>query len=207
MKIIDNIEQGSHDWLMCRLGKVTGTGFSKVISNGRGGAISKTSQTYMVELLAEILRGEPSPFFMNDAMRWGSDTEPQARAMYELRHGVDVRQVAFIEHNDFVGVSPDGLVGDDGMIEIKCPDTKTQIVRYLDSIGLPSDYEAQVQGQLWVSEREWCDFVSFDPRIDVDASYIETRVYRDEDYIKRLESKVSDFVDELHTKLKVLTDG
>ena len=205
MKIIENMEQGSSEWLELRLGKVTASKFKDVMTSGRGGKSSATSRSYMVKLVAEILRGEPMPFFENDAMRWGTETEPQARAMYELNNDVEVKEVAFIELNEFVGVSPDGLVGEYGLLEIKCPTTETQIKRFIDQEGLPKDYEAQVQGQLWVTGREWCDFVSFDPRIDVGASYIQTRVYRDEEYIAELEKKVSTFVEDMKAMINKLT--
>tara|TARA_B100001063_G_C16779142_1_gene569394 strand:- start:17497 stop:18123 length:627 start_codon:yes stop_codon:yes gene_type:complete len=205
MNIIESMEQGSQEWLELRLGKVTASKFKDVMTNGRGNKPSATAKTYMIKLIAEILRGEPLPFFENDAMKWGTETEPQARAMYELKNDVEVKEVAFVELNEFVGVSPDGLVGEDGLLEIKCPNTETQIKRFLDDVGLPSDYEAQVQGQLWVTGRQWCDFVSFDPRIDVEASYIQTRVYRDEEYIAKLEEKVSIFVEEMKSMINKLT--
>ncbi|MCP3680148.1 MAG: YqaJ viral recombinase family protein [Gammaproteobacteria bacterium] len=205
MKIIESMEQGSKEWLELRVGKVTASKFKDVMTNGRGDKPSATAKTYMIKLVSEILRGEPMPFFENEAMKWGTETEPQARAMYELKNGVDVKEVAFVELNEFVGVSPDGLVGDDGLLEIKCPNTETQIKRFLDDVGLPKDYEAQVQGQLWVTGRDWCDFVSFDPRIDVEASYIQTRVYRDEEYIAKLEKKVSIFVGEMKEMINKLT--
>lgn len=205
MKIIESMEQGTQEWLELRLGKVTASKFSEVMTNGRGGKPSATAKSYMIKLVAEILRGQPMPFFENDAMRWGTETEPQARAMYELKNDVDVKEVAFVELNEFVGVSPDGLVGDEGLLEIKCPNTETQIKRFIDGVGLPKEYEAQVQGQLWVTGRKWCDFVSFDPRIDVEASYIQTRVYRDEEYIAKLEEKVTAFVEEMKEMINTLT--
>lgn len=205
MNIIESMEQGSQEWLELRLGKVTASKFKDVMTNGRGNKPSATAKTYMIKLVAEVLRGESLPFFESDAMKWGTETEPQARAMYELKNDVEVKEVAFVELNEFVGVSPDGLVGDEGLLEIKCPNTETQIKRFLDDVGLPGDYEAQVQGQLWVTGRQWCDFVSFDPRIDVEASYIQTRVYRDEEYIAKLEEKVSIFVEEMKSMIKKLT--
>ena len=205
MNIIESMEQGSQEWLELRLGKVTASKFKDVMTNGRGNKPSATAKTYMIKLVAEVLRGESLPFFESDAMKWGTETEPQARAMYELKNDVEVKEVAFVELNEFVGVSPDGLVGDEGLLEIKCPNTETQIKRFLDDVGLPGDYEAQVQGQLWVTGRQWCDFVSFDPRIDVEASYIQTRVYRDEEYIAKLEEKVSIFVEEMKSMINKLT--
>ena len=205
MKIIESCEQGSEEWLQMRLGKVTASRVSDVITNGRGGAISKTVQSYMAELIAEILTGKSKPFFENDAMRWGTETEPQARSMYEINNDfVDVKEVAFVEHNDFIGISPDGLIGEDGLLEIKCPATTTQIKRALSS-DYSSDYKAQIQMQLWVTERQWCDFVSFDPRLDCEASYLQQRVERDEEYIEEMKEKVYKFIEEMNKSIIKLT--
>lgn len=203
MRIIKEMEQGSADWLALRLGKVTASRMSDVLSKGRGTAPSKTAETYMMELLAERLTGESKPFFENDAMRWGTETEPQARFMYELKSGNKVDEVAFIERNEFIGVSPDGLIGECGMIEIKCPTTITQIKRALTD-DYSKDYYAQIQMQLWVAEREWCDFLSFDPRLDVDAGYLLQRVNRDEEFISTMREKTDLFIEkmnELHERL------
>ena len=163
MNIIDTMEQGTEEWLALRLGKVTASKVKDVLTKGRGNAQSKTAETYMMELIAEKLTGQSKPFFENDSMRWGTETEPQARAMYEVNNDfVSVREVAFIEHSEFVGVSPDGLIGEDGLLEIKCPNTTTQLKRAL-SDDYSADYKAQIQMQLWVADRKWCDFLSFDP--------------------------------------------
>ncbi len=204
MNIITELEQGSAEWHRLRLGKVTASRMSDVLSKGRGKAPSKTAQTYMMELIAERLTGEAKPFFENDAMRWGTETEPQARSMYEVNNNfVSVDEVAFIEHSEFVGVSPDGLIGEDGMLEIKCPTTITQIKRAL-TYDYSEDYKAQIQMQLWVAQREWCDFVSFDPRIDCDASFLQQRVYRDEEFIDNMKVVTTSFVErmnEIYNKL------
>ena len=205
MNIIDTMEQGSADWLALRLGKVTASKVKDVLTKGRGNAPSKTAETYMMELIAEKLTGKSKPFFENDAMRWGTETEPQARSMYSVNNDfVDVREVAFIEHNEFIGVSPDGLIGDDGMLEVKCPNTTTQLKRAL-SDDYSADYKAQIQMQLWVAGREWCDFLSFDPRLDCAAGYLQQRVYRDEKYIEEMECKVFAFVDSMNEIINKLT--
>ncbi len=204
MEIIKDIEQGSQAWLDLRIGKLTASKVADIMANGRGGKPSAKTETYMIDLLSELLTGEPKPFFENDAMRWGTETEPQARAMYELINNCEVEEVAFIKLNERVGVSPDGLVGEGGLIEIKCPTTATQVRRAL-SKEYHTDYKAQIQMQLWVSGREWCDFVSFDPRLNCDASYLQERVYRDEEYIKEMEKRIAQFVEELNEKLKALT--
>ena len=205
MKIITTCEQGSPEWLSLRLGKVTASRIKEVLANGRGNAPSKMAESYMIELVAEILTGESKPFFENDAMRWGTETEDEARAVYSIRNSrFDVEEVAFIEHSEFIGMSPDGLVGDDGLLEIKCPNTTTQLKRAL-SDDYSKDYKAQIQMQLWVSGRDWCDFVSFDPRLDCAAGYLEQRVYRDNSYISDMQDKTFEFVGkmkELINKLK-----
>jgi putative phage-type endonuclease len=205
MRIIHDCLQGSQEWLNMRLGKITASRFKDVMTNGRGNAPSKTAESYMIELAIESVTGKSLPFFENDAMRHGTETEPQARAMYEFISGNDVTEVAFIEHNEFVGVSPDGIIGNDGLIEIKCPTTKTQVERYLNSVGLPDDYKWQVHGQIWVAEREWCDFLSFDDRIDSAAQYLCTRVYRDEKMIKELSDKVDIFTTNLQEMIAKLS--
>lgn len=197
MEIITNIDQGSEEWHALRYGWITASRFKDVASNGRSGAESKTRKAYMLHLAAECLTDMRVETFTNEYMEWGTQTEPQARSMYELETGNEVYQVAFIRHGTLkAGCSPDGLIGDNGMIEIKCPKSTTQIETYLSG-KMPSQHKAQVQGQLWVSGREWCDFVSFDPRINGAASYFCARVERDEDYIAELSQKVEAFEREL----------
>jgi len=203
MNIIKDMEQGSEAWKALRLGKVTASRMKDVMSNGRGGALSKASESYMMELIAERLTGESKPFFENDAMKWGTATEPQARAMFELETGFDVEEVAFIEYDDFVGVSPDGLVCDRGLIEIKCPTTTTQIKRALSG-DYAKDYKDQIQMQLWVSGREYCHFISFDPRLDCPASYLSQIVERDEEYISKMTEKTHAFVKKMNEILDQL---
>jgi hypothetical protein len=125
--------------------------------------------------------------------------------MYAVNNDfVDVKEVAFVEHNEQVGISPDGLIGDDGLLEIKCPNTTTQLKRAL-SDDYSADYKAQIQMQLWVTEREWCDFLSFDPRLECDAGYLQQRVFRDEEYIEEMKVKVYAFVEKMNELIKQLT--
>lgn len=130
MNIIFDIEQGSDEWLKMRLGKLTASKFADVMTKGRGDAPSKTRESYMYQIAAEILTGSPQDSFKNSAMDWGNECEPAARAAYELENDVDVVECAFIERDEWVGVSPDGLVNDDGLLEIKCPNSTTQIKRF-----------------------------------------------------------------------------
>tara|TARA_R110002020_G_scaffold248376_1_gene462369 strand:- start:5450 stop:6079 length:630 start_codon:yes stop_codon:yes gene_type:complete len=205
MNIIESCEQGGEEWLSLRLGKITASRVKDVLTKGRGTSPSKTAESYMMELIAEILTGSSKPFFENDAMRRGTETEPQARAMYAVNNDfVDVKEVAFVEHNNQVGISPDGLIGDNGLLEIKCPNTTTQLKRAL-SDDYSADYKAQIQMQLWVTEREWCDFLSFDPRLECAAGYLQQRVYRDEEYIEDMKTKVYAFVEKMNGLIEQLT--
>ena len=207
MNIIESCEQGSEEWLSLRLGKITASRVKDVLTKGRGTSPSKTAESYMMELIAETLTGRSKPFFENDAMRWGTETEPQARAMYEVNNDfVAVKEVAFVEHNDQIGISPDGLVGDDGLLEIKAPNTTTQLKRAL-SDDYSSDYKAQIQMQLWVTEREWCDFVSFDPRLECASGYLQQRVYRNEEYIEDMKIKVYAFVERMNELINQLKES
>ena len=201
MHIIEDIEQGSEEWLKMRLGVVTGSKFKDVMAGGQG----KTRKAYMYQLAAEILTGEQQETFSNQYMEWGTQTEPQARAMYELRNECDVKEVAFIKQNPEarIGVSPDGLVGDYGLVEFKCPKTTTQIETFISG-KMPSSHKAQVQGQIMISGREWCDFVSFDPRINGDASWFCVRVERDQKYCNEMYSSILSFIDELDELVKLL---
>jgi len=198
MMIFNDIEQGTEAWHELRLGCLTASKFKDVMAKGRGNAPSKTRESYMMQIIAEILTGEAQDTFTNPAMEWGNECEPRARAKYEIINDLEVEEVGFIkpEFSPHIGVSPDGLVGENGLLEIKCPKTTTQIQRYLTG-EFPSEYKAQVQGQLWISEREWCDFVSFDPRIDTEADYFCIRVERDDNYIKSLKDECFKFIDEM----------
>ena len=201
MKVIGDVEQGSDEWLRLRLGVITASKYKDVLSKGKG----LTRASYMRQLAAESLTGEVQALYKNDAMQWGTETEPQARAMYELMQCETVEEVTFITHDDInTGVSPDGLVGDCGLVEFKCPNTSTQIETFLSG-KMPTSHRAQVQGQMWVSERKWCDFVSFDPRIHGASSYFCVRVHRDEKYISELELEVIKFDSELKEMIDKLT--
>jgi len=203
MNIITDLEQGSDEWLDLRMGKLTASKFKDVLAKGRGNAPGKTRQSYMYQLAAEILTGEREEGFTNKYMEWGNEWEPAARAAYQLKHGVDVQEVAFIEYSDRIGVSPDGLIGEVGLIEIKCPKTTTQIDWFLKG-KVPPEHYAQIQGQIWVSGREWCDFVSYDPRIVGESGYFEVRVPRDDEYIELLKDECAIFIGELEQLLEKL---
>jgi len=201
MQIIRDIDQSSDEWLDLRLGFVTASKFKDVIAKGQG----KTRKAYMMQIAAEVLTGERQESYTSPSIEWGNKTEPQARAMYELRTGYDVEQIAFAYFDDKkIGCSPDSLVGDDGLVEFKCPNTTTQIETVLSG-KMPLGHKPQTQGQMWVMEREWCDFVSFDPRINGESSFFMVRQYRDEDYIKMLSDECDRFIEDLNDMILSLT--
>ena len=200
---IHECQQGSPEWFAARLGHVTASNFSAATSDGRGSSPSKTRKDYMLKLIAEKMTGLPSESYSNKAMERGTETEQEARDYYEALNGCEVRQVGFIERDKDTGGSPDGLVGDEGMLEIKCPYPTTHI-RYILADKMPADYVKQVQGNLWVAERQWCDFVSFDPRVK-QRPYFCKRVYRDDDDIQELHIKIVMFIDEMKAIIEKLT--
>ena len=186
--IVHTIEQRSKEWYQLRCGKFTASTFAKLM----GKKTNKGYQDEIYRVAYETLTDEPvSNGCVNAAMQHGIDTEPEARLWYEKHENVFVEEVGFIERNEFVGVSPDGLVDDNGVLEIKCPQYNTQI-DYLLKHWLPSEYKWQVQGLLWVSEREWCDFLSYHPKLDK----LLVRVRRDESAIKELETRINEVIEE-----------
>lgn len=196
-------EQGSPEWFLARLGKVTASRFGDVMTNGRGKAASKTSQAYMMELIGEKLTGEFKQI-VNAAVSWGSDNEDKARQLYEWRTENLVSQVglATIDTLPSVGASTDGLVGDDGLLEIKCPFNSANHLQTIVEREVPSNYQWQVQGQMWVLNKEWCDFVSYDPRMPETHCIAVVRVERDEDKIETLAQRVCLFLERMEELLE-----
>ena len=183
MKIIEH-EQGSEAWLEARLGCPSGSGFRKLI-NGSGNQ-SASSHGYINDLIAESVLGYSSPLDVTPWMQRGTDLEPEARSIYEFEKDLAVQQVGFCMHDSLAcGIAPDGLVGLDGGLEIKCPKPSTH-VKYLRSGKLPTEYIPQVMGCLWITEREWWDFMSYHPSMPS----LLVRVYRDDVFIEKLEKLV-----------------
>lgn len=197
------IIQGTPEWYAARAGKVTASRISDVIAKIASGKPSALRATYMGELLCERLTGVCEPGYVSPAMQWGTDNEPLARAAYEYdRPGLEVLEVGFVDHPEVFmsGASPDGYVGDDGLIEVKCPNTATHIDT-LDSGGVPTKYLGQIQWQLACTGRQWCDFVSFDPRLPPGLRLFVKRVPRDASLILSLEHEVTAFIRELDAKV------
>jgi putative phage-type endonuclease len=191
------IVQGTAEWHAKRLGKVTASRVSDVIAKTRNGWGAGRAN-YMAELVCERLTGCPTQGFVNGAMQHGIDTEPFARLAYAERFGVDVYETGFIDHPEIAmsGASPDGLVGGAGLLEIKCPQSATHI-ETLRSGSIADKYVVQMQWQMACAGREWCDFVSFDPRLPESMRLFVQRVPRDLSRITDLEHEVSAFLAEL----------
>jgi hypothetical protein len=184
-------EQGTDEWFRARAGMPTASEFATVMAKGRSGGDSKTRRTYMEKLAGELLTGDPMDRFSNHHMERGHEMEPEARELYAFMKDVEPECVGFIR-NGGKGCSPDSLVGSDGMCEIKTKLPHLQIDVLLAN-EVPSDHKAQVQGALWVAEREWLDFVSYWPKLPL----FVTRVYRDEPFIRELSAAVDQFNAEL----------
>ena len=198
------MEQGTNEWKECRVGKVTASRVADVVAKTKSG-YSASRDNYMAQLVCERLTGKPAESFSNAAMQWGTETEPLARAAYEAKMDVLVDEVGFIDHPSIVnsGASPDGLVGIDGLIEIKCPNTATHIDTLL-SQTVPKKYADQIFWQMACTNRDWCDFVSYDPRLPSDLQLFIKRIPRDDKYIQLLEAEVIEFLTETAHKVAQL---
>ena len=200
------IEQGSQEWLQMRLGKVTASRIADLMATTKSGP-SASRANYLAQLVAERLTGTVQESFTNSAMQWGTETEPLARAMYEVQTGVMVDQIGFVPHPfiKMAGCSPDGMIDDDGLIEIKCPNTATHIETLL-SQKAPTKYMLQMQWQMACTCRMWCDFVSFDSRMPDRLSMFVIRVHRDDAKIKEISEAVEKFLAEVDSTIKKLKE-
>ena len=198
------IVQGSDAWFAARLGKVTASRVADVIAKTKTG-YSASRDNYMAQLVCERLTGQKGESFTNAAMQWGTETEPQARAAYSAARFEIVEEVGFVNHPtiEAAGASPDGLVGDLGLIETKAPQTNTHIETLL-SQTVPSKYNTQMQWQMICTGRHWCDFVSYDPRLPAELQLFIKRVEYDPVYGAMLEKEVIGFLKELDTKIEQL---
>jgi predicted phage-related endonuclease len=195
--LYDEFEQGSAEWLKTRAGKATASRFRDILATLKSGGEAAGRKNYRAELVLETITGEATETFQSAAMQWGRETEDLARTAYMLATGNDVQTVGFAKHDSILaGASPDGLVGNAGGIEIKCKIPANHI-ESLKLGRMPNDHMAQVQGNLWIFEREWWDYVSFDPRFPENAQLLIDRIYRDEEYINNLGRHVELFLDEV----------
>jgi len=191
------MEQRTDEWFTARCGKVTASALYKVMAKTKTGwGADRTN--YAAQLVTERLTGRPADSFSNAAMQWGIDTEAQARMAYAFHVDECPVEIGFLDHPRIAwsGASPDGLVGLNGMIEIKCPNTATHIAT-LDGAPIDRKYLYQMQWQMACAERDWCDFVSFDPRLPPAMQMHTRRVERDDELLGELETAVTEFLAEV----------
>ena len=195
-------EQGSEEWHLDRLGIPTGTGFSKIITTA--GKPSTSAKGYMNQLLADWRAGKPVDAWEgNENTKNGNEREPQARELYEFITDEPVSQIGFCFRNakKETGVSPDGLVSKDGLVEIKCPKGAT-LIDYILADKIPTTYFQQIQGQLWVMDKQWCDFFAWHP----DIGHFKKRMMRDDKFIAELAKAVESFNYLMKEKRDILGD-
>ena len=200
------MEQQTEEWFSARLGKVIASRVADVIAKTKTG-YSASRDNYMAQLICERLTGQQGESFTNAAMQHGTETEPLARSAYENSRSLLVKEVGFINHPriEMSGASPDGLVADDGLVEIKCPNTATHIDTLL-SQKVPTKYITQMQWQMLCCQRKWCDFVSFDNRLPENLQLFIQEVEFDPEYCAMLEKEVSQFLAELDSKVAKLKE-
>ncbi len=195
--IILEMEQGSDEWLAARLGRPSASMFSKLITTK--GKSSTQAGGYINKLAGERLSGESEAFYTNEHMVRGTELEPEAREVYEFITGNDVLEVGFIVDPNFeYGCSPDGLIGTDGGIEIKCPAATTMMKYYQDNEELVKAYYQQIQGCMWVTKRDWWDAFAYHPKM----KHVLVRVPRDDAFIAKLAVEVEAAVIEIKNQVE-----
>ena len=203
---MSNIIQGSEAWFAQRLGRATASRIADIIAKTKSG-YSTSRENYCVELALERITGNRQEFYTNDAMKWGTETEPLARAAYEARTGAIVDEVAMVPHPTIAmaGASPDGCIDHDGLIEIKCPNSATHMKTLL-SKKPDGKYITQMTWQMACTGRQWCDFASFDPRFPEHLQLFVTRIQRDDSAIAAMESEVIAFLKEVDQMVEQLNN-
>lgn len=191
------MKQGSEEWFAARLGRATASRFADVMSTLKSGAESSERRNYRAQLVCERLTGKKAESFSNRAMLVGTEREPDARLMYEAETGALVQSAEFMPISGLMaGASPDGLIGTDGALEIKCPQQAAHMTYLrLPDGKAPAEYVAQVQGQLWITGRAWADFVSYNPDFPDELQLVIRRVPRDNEYISKLSVAITSFLE------------
>jgi hypothetical protein len=198
--------QRTPEWQACRLGKLTASRFHEALAKLKDGSAGASRKNYRTDLVVQRMRGTPPiQLWTTPAIGWGIEHEPQARAAYAFCRDVEVTQVGFIDHPTIAmaGCSPDGLVGDDGLVEFKCPDT-AQHIELLLGAPVKGAYGIQIAWQLACTRRKWCDYVSFDPRVDEELQLKIIRITADEGAIEELEREACKFLAEVDAMVEQL---
>ena len=198
------MEQRTEEWFAARCGKVTASRVADIIAKTKTG-YSTSRENYLAQLVCERMTGKPAESYSNSAMQWGLEQEIYARGAYEAARDVLVDELGFVIHPTIAmaGASPDGLVGEFGLVEIKCPNTATHIDTLLTQT-VPTKYITQMQWQMACTQRQWCDFVSFDPRMDEGLQLFIKQVDYDSIYVAQLEKEVINFLMEVEDKIQKL---
>lgn len=198
------MNQGSPEWIAARLGRCTASRVADVLAKIKTGEAA-ARRNYRMQLVVERLTGTPTESYISPAMQWGMDNEPQARMAYEVSQDILVEQVGLVEHPaiPMFAASPDGLVGDDGLLELKCPLTATH-VEWMLAGKVPSEHRAQLLAQLSCTGRQWVDFVSFDPRLPENMRLFRVRMERDSEEIAGVEAEVRQFLAEVNEMVERL---
>jgi putative phage-type endonuclease len=196
--VTDIIEQGSPEWVAIRLGRATGSRIGDVMAQGKSGAPSASRANYRAQLVAERLTGVMVEGYTSEAMERGKEVEIDAKRAYSFRTGRQIAEAGFYHHPtiSMSGASPDGLVGDDGLVEVKCPNTSTHIDT-LRGGSIPRAYQLQMLWEMVCAGRQWCDFVSFDPRLPESMTLSITRVNRNAEWLAEVEAEVVKFLKEV----------
>lgn len=200
--------QGSREWKLARAGKVTASRVGDATARSKkNGDWLASRANYMAELVIERLTGEPVEQYVSEPMRWGTEHEPDARDLYAFLTDAPVTVVGFCPHPTITmaGGSPDGYVGDDGCIQIKCPNTSTHIETLLGA-SIDLSYRKQMQFEMACSGRQWCDFISYDPRLPPEFRIFIKRFPRNDKMIWELEQDVVRFLKELDEQIAALTE-
>ncbi|SER16821.1 putative phage-type endonuclease [Rosenbergiella nectarea] len=199
------MEQRTDDWFAARCGRITASRLADVMAKTKSG-YSASRKNYMMELICQRLTGKVEQGFTSVPMIRGTELEPVAREMYVLNQfDAEVKEVGFILHPviDGFGASPDGLVNDDGLIEIKCPNTATHLETM--RTGKPKrEYLLQMHAQMMCTGRKWCDFVSYDDRLPQDLAYFETRIHQDDELVKEIEVEIASFLSDMEQEISTI---
>lgn len=198
MKIID-FPQGTPEWLASRAGIATASEFSAIMARIKSGEAAER-RNYRAKLVVERLTKKPILTFQSAAMKQGQEREPDARIAYMVRTGAVVDQVGLCRHDELeAGASPDGLISADGGLEIKCPELAAHLA-YLRMKAEPQEYTWQIQGGMWITGRQWWDFVSYNPDFPEHLQLVVRRIRRDEAAIEQLAAEVAKFMDEVRAE-------
>jgi hypothetical protein len=201
-----DLVQGTPEWRQARCGKATGSRIADALAKVKSGGWGASRKNYRAELVVERLTNQPINGWVSKEMQWGIDNEPDARRLYAFMTDSVVRQVGFVPHPRIImsGCSPDGWVGEEGIVQFKCPNT-AQHLSVIDTDQIDDCYIKQINWEMACCERKWCDFVSYDPRVLIPEMqlYIQ-RVPRDDELIAEMEREIPKFLAEVTEQVERL---